>query len=93
MDCRLWKENLSCNLGCGDPGPRAIGIPLHQQNIYSKSCTPDAQNAQDAQDVNTDSGRDADPAPHLVNSPNALLRPDKVLKRTLRPWRPDAFQC
>ena len=62
---------------------------LYQQKIYSSSCASDAQ---DAQDVNSHSGCDVEPTPCPEDSLNVPLRPDNVLKRTLRPVRPDAFR-
>ena len=64
----------------------------HQQKIYSSSCASDAQDAQDAQDVNSHSGCDVDRTPRPEDSLNVPLRPDNVLKRTLRPVHPDAFR-
>ena len=64
----------------------------HQQKVYCSSCASDEQDAQDAQDVNSHSGCDVDPTPRPEDSLNVPLRPDKVLKRTLRPVRPDAFR-
>jgi len=76
-----------------------LGDPLidwrfrnHQPKIYSSSCASDAQDLQDAQDVNSHSGCDVDPTPRPEDSLNVPLRPDNVLKRTLRPVRPDAFR-
>jgi len=65
---------------------------IHQQKVYSSSCVSDAQDAQDAQDVNSHSGCDVDPTPRPEDSLNVPLHPDNVLKRTLRPVRPDAFR-
>jgi len=70
----------------------------HQQKVYSSCCASDAQDAQDAQDtqdaqdVNSHSGCDVDLTARAEDSLNVPLRPDKVLKRTLRPVRPDAFR-
>jgi len=65
---------------------------MHQQKIYSSSCASDPQDAQDAQNVNSHSGCDIDPTPRPEDSLNVPLRPDNILKRTLRPVRPDAFR-
>jgi len=65
---------------------------FHQQRIYSSSCASDTQDAQDAQDVNSHSGCEVDPTPRPEDSLKVPLRPDNVLKGTLRPVRPDAFR-
>ena len=65
----------------------------HEQKVYSSSYASDAQDAQDTQDVNSHSGCDVDPTPCPEDSLNVPLPPDNVMKRTLRPVRPDAFRC
>jgi len=67
-------------------------IVVHQQKVYSSSWASDAHDAQDAQDVNSHSECDVDPTPRAEDSLNVPLRPDNVLKRTLRPVRHDAFR-
>jgi len=64
------------------------GWCTHQQKIYSSSSALDAQ---DTQDVNSDSGCDIDATAHPEDSLHVPLRLDNVLKRTLRPVGPEVF--
>jgi len=75
-----------------DIGVGVSGRDVHQQKVYSSSCASDAQDAQDGQDVNSHSGYDVDLTPRPEDWLKVPLRPDNVLKRTLRPVRPDVFR-